>query len=268
VDRLFSSCAIAFACLACLASARGGAVDSAIVAAMKLPEARNYSWVSTVEDNGRFYIIEGRTQRDGYTRVNMPMVSAIQRKIGRDHAEMHPAIFKGDMDCVIETPGGWKTPAELMALPTAGKTPPAPPGNGGTGAGGGIGPTPGKIRYSNLQLNLSHPHDEVGLIIGSHEAIQPEQDGVSGTLSEAGAKLLLVHPGQNEITPLRATGTFRLWIKRGELQKYEVRLTGTIAVNTGATRREVSLRQTATTELAKVNATSFEVPEEARRKLP
>lgn len=258
---------ICFVVLVSLVRAYGGPIDSAIVAAMKLPEAENYSWNSAIQDDGRFYIIDGRTQRGGYTMVNMPMVSTIQRKLGAARSETHTAIFKGDSQCVIDSPSGWKTPEELSA-PPADLTRSQLHGSRRS-AGSGIGTVPSSrgIRYSNLQLCLSHPHDEIGLIIGSHTTIRPEPNGVSGILSEAGAKLLLVHPGQNEITPLRASGTFRLWIEDGRLVKYEVQLTGTISVSTGSTRREITLRQTATTELTKINQTSFEVPEEAKQKL-
>jgi hypothetical protein len=265
VNRIFSSFCLASICVS---SAYGGAVDAAILAVMKLPEAKNYSWVSTIEDDGRFYVIEGQTERGGFTRVNMPMVSAIQRKIGRDYAEIQTAIFKGSSHCVIQTPTGWKTPAELAALPPVGpKTRRLPSMAMPSGTRNLSTPSARPVRYSNIQLNLAFPHDEIGLIIGSHVKIHPEVDGVSGTLSEAGAKLLLVHPGQNEIDPLQASGTFRLWIEDAELVKYEVCLTGTIAVGGGTTRREVSLRQIATTEVERVDATTFEVPEEAKRKL-
>ncbi|HEX2853017.1 MAG TPA: hypothetical protein VHO24_07260 [Opitutaceae bacterium] len=257
--------------LAGAGSVRGGAVDTAIVVAMKLPEAKTYSWTSTVQDDGRFYVIDGKTQRDGYTLVNMPMVSAIQRKLGATRSETHTAIFKGDSHCVIDSPGGWKTPEELGASledlarsQTRGSR-----RRGGSGSGiGTVTLPPGSgIRYSNLQLNISHPHDEIGLIVGSHTSMRAESDGVSGDLSEEGAKLLLVHPGQNEIMPLRASGTFRLWIKEGALVKYEIQLTGTIAVGAGSNRREISLRQTSNTSITKINQTTFEVPEEAKRKL-
>jgi hypothetical protein len=267
-----------FACLCCaLLSARAVCsatpVESAILAAMKLPEAHNYQWIATVQDDSRFYMVEGKTQKGGYTLVNMPMVSSIQQKLGADGTSVQTAIFKGDADCVIATPEGWKTPSELARIPVA----PPPlrtlprksfPGSGG-GGGAGLPIIPGHpgFRYSNLQLNLSHPHDEVGIIVGSYDEVQSEPDGISGTLTEEGAKLLLVHPGQNEITPLRASGTFQLWFKDGALVRYEVRLAGTIVVGVGAKRWEISLHQTVVTELKGLETTTFEVPEEARRKL-
>ena len=95
----------------------------------------------------------------------------------------------------------------------------------------------------------------------------PEAAGASGTLSELGAKLLLVHPGQNEITALRASGTFKLWLKNGVLVRYQVQLAGTISVGVGPNRWEISVQQTATTEVTALDAVPFEIPEEAKRKL-
>jgi hypothetical protein len=246
----------------------GTPIDNAIVAAMRLPEARNYQWIATVQDDSRFYTVEGKTQKDGYTLVSMPMVSSIQRQLGAGGSDIQTAIFRGDMGCVIDTPNGWKTPRELALSPS-----PLSQNPGGSGPPGPrrlpapIGPGHPAFHYSNLQLNLSHPHDEVGIIVGSYSDVQPEPDGISGTLTEQGAKLLLVHPGQNEITALRANGTFQLWLKDGALLRYEVRLAGTIAVGVGPTRWEISLHQTVVTELKGLETTTFDVPEEAKRKL-
>ncbi|MEO6569191.1 MAG: hypothetical protein ABIO94_10555 [Opitutaceae bacterium] len=263
--------AVFFCCISMVSGtvAGGSSIDRAILAAMDLGEVGNYRWLSTVQDDGRFYLIEGKTRKDGYTLVNMPMVASIQRKLGGSRSEMQRAIFKGDMDCVVETLDGWKTPAELTASSTAPSRESVamrrrPPGGFGSGA---IGPGHPAFRYSNLQLHLSHPHDELGIIVGCYSEIRPDTTGVSGTLSEQGAKLLLVHPGQNEITPLRASGTFKLWLKDGVLVRYQVQLAGMISVGVGSSRREISVQQTSTTEVTAVGAAPFEVPAEAKRKL-
>lgn len=86
-------------------------------------------------------------------------------------------------------------------------------------------------------------------------------------MSETGAKLLLVHPGQNGLTPLRANGTFRLWVRDGALLKYERKLKGTLSVETSSTRREIQVHQQSTTELKAVGTNTFVVPEAARQKL-
>jgi hypothetical protein len=260
-------------CIAVVAGTivRSSPVDNAILAAMKLRDADSYHWIATVDDNSRFYTIEGKTRKDGYTLVNMPMINSIQRKLGGSGSDIQTAVFKGDADFVVATLEGWKTRAELAATPLVApeqfKLSGRPRGPAGMGAGLPIRPGNPGFRYSNLQLNLSHPHDEIGIIVGCYAEIQTDAAGVTGTLSEEGAKLLLVHPGQNEITPLHARGTFKLWFKEGALVKYEVQLTGTIAVGTGSNRWEVSLHQTVTTDLNGVGTTTFDLPEEAKRKL-
>lgn len=263
--------------LPCLGPAlSAGPTDTAIVAAMKLPDAKNYSWITNVEDDARTYDISGQTDRSDFSLVTMPMVSAVRRRVGRGSANSDnqvEAVFKGAERCVVQTPDGWKTPAELAEQARA--NPRGGPGGsypGGAFPGGGpprgrrgSGQTPPP--YSNLQINLSRPHEEIGVIVGSYTEIRAEGDLIAGTLSETGAKLLLVHPGQNELTPLKAGGTFRLWIRDGALVKYELRLDGTLAVETPGGRREVEVHQKSTTELKAVGTTKFDVPEEARKKL-
>ena len=78
---------------------------------------------------------------------------------------------------------------------------------------------------------------------------------------------LLVHAGQKDIIPQRAGGTFRLWMKDGELVKHQVTLEGKLSVTMRDGRREVDVHQTATTTLREVGSTAFDVPEAARKKL-
>ena len=263
------------------ASAYAGPVESAIVAAMKLPDAANYSWVTTIDDDARTYEITGKTDKSDYSVVEMPMVAAVRRGVTRNSANSDnqvEAVFKGDEKLVIQTPTGWKTPEELAAAARSGYSGQRGGGMGGRRGGGRRGGFPGgggpggrdgttPPVFSNLQLTLSRPAEEIGIIVASHTDLTADGDTVNGTLTETGAKLLLVHPGQKEITPLSAGGTFRLWIKDGVLVKYEVKLGGTLAVMTNGTRREVEVHQTATTELQNVGTTTLNVPDEAKKKL-
>ena len=259
---------------------RAGPTDSAIVAAMKLPEAKSYSWTTTVDDDARSYEIIGRTDQSDFSLVTMPMVSAVRRRVSRSSSNSDnqvEAVFKGAERCVIQADDGWKTPAELAAQQRSDRRGPGGPGGplGSPGLPGGVpprsrrGPGAGQSppAYSNLQLNLSRPAEEIGVIVGSHTEIKADGDVFTGTLSETGAKLLLVHPGQNELTPLQARGTFRLWIREGALVKYELILDGTLAVETPNARREVVVHQKSTTTLKDVGSTTFTVPPEAREKL-
>jgi hypothetical protein len=76
-----------------------------------------------------------------------------------------------------------------------------------------------------------------------------------------------VHAGQSDLTPLRAGGTFRLWVKDGVLTKYETTLEGVIRQDSSAGRRDYPVHQTAVTTLSNVGTTKVEVPDAVRKKL-
>lgn len=263
-----------------------GPEETAVVAAVKLAEAPNYGWVSDISDDARSYTIDGKTNLADpadYSLVNMPLVSALRRNMagspaaGGGRSDNHVnAIFSGDEKLVIEVGDTWKTPEELQSAPSpgadrargrVGSGPGASRGRRGRPSGtSGGGDRPAPV-FSNLQLTLSRPHEELSIIVAGYTDLKVEGAIVSGTLTETGAKLLLVHPGQKEITPLQGSGTFRLWIKDGALVKYEVRLEGTLAVVAGGNRREIQVHQTAVTQLRDVGTTKFDVPAEAKKKL-
>ena len=197
-------------------SLHAGSVDLALVAAMKLPDAANYSWLSTVDDDGRSYTIEGQTDRaTDYSLVTMPVVASIRRRAGTgtsNSGNVSAVIFKGDEKFVVQVDEAWKSPDELAADPR-GSRGNYPGGWGGLRGRGrrGIGRPAGASQppaYSNLQKTLSRPHNEVAIIVATATDLKAEGDIVSGTLSETAAKLLLVHTGQNEITPSRPAAHF------------------------------------------------------------
>lgn len=264
---------------------RAGQVDATVTAAMKLPEAPNYGWVTEIADDARSYTIDGKTDlaaQQDFSVVTMPLIAAMRRGLGRGGTQAEAtAVFKGDEKFAIETPDGWKLGDELASTPGRGGR---GPGGGGFGGRGGWGGRRGGMRgrggygngegpggeppaYSNLQRTLSRPHEEVAIIVAGYTEIRAEPDGASGTLSETNAKLLLVHAGQKDLTPLKASGTFRLWVKDGALTKYQVTLNGTLAVTTNGNRREVEVHQTATTTLRAVGSTKLEIPDAAKKKL-
>jgi len=267
-----------FACLLgtlALSLLRAGPVEVAIVSAMKIADAPNYGWVSDIIDDARTYTIDGKTdltRNKDFSLVTMPMVSTLRRGAGLgggNSDNQATAIFKGDVDCVIETPEGWKRAEELeqIARDLRSRRNPGRTGSRGGGPRGNRGDagTAPALAYSNLQKTLSRPHEEIGIIVAGYTDLKVETYGVSGALADTNARLLLVHAGQKNLTPLRATGTFRFWIKEGQLTKYQVTLEGTIAVATANGRREVQVHQTTTTTLREVGTTRFEIPEAARK---
>lgn len=285
MNRLLALC-LGVCCAS--ASLRAGPTEEAIIAAMRLSEQANYSWTSTVADDARTYDIEGRTVRGGFTRVKMPVIAAVRRKLGRSVTDTQiELIFRGNVACVVETEAGWTRPGDLPAptpddyefghLPmSTGHTPIVRTRSGGGGgirgsiANGPFGsrkPEEGPTAYSNLQLAISHPHEDLGVIVSGHTRFTIEGDIATGTLTELAAQLLLVHDGQNEISPVRAEGTFKLWLRGGMVVKYQVQLHGVLSVESRAGRREIHVQQTTVTQIKNVGTTAFEVPDQARIKL-
>ncbi len=272
-------------------AARGGPAEAAILAAMRLSEQPNYSWVATVLDDARTYDIQGQTSREGYSRVKMPLINSVRRRLGRTATDTDvEAIFRGNQQCVLRTEDGWKKVDELPwyteeAPPDFGGVRSSPRSPAGMGIPSGVRVTTGSSlgshrggsrngpeedeprAYSNLQLGITHPHEDLGVIVSSHQDWIVDADGVSGTLTDLGAQLLLVRDGQKEIEPRRAAGTFKLWIRGGIVTKYQVKLEGVLSVVTKAGRKNIEVHQTVNTVLKDVGTTRVEVPDEARRKL-
>lgn len=285
MKRLLAVCALAWLGSA---AARAGPTEMAILATMRLSDQPNYSWVATISDDARTYDIVGQTSKAGYTRVKMPVINSVRRRLGRSVTDTQiDVIFRGNVACVLETDKGWMRPAELPPPPEADPDlerivqPTGPLGAPGSQSiSGGIlkgasirkrapprGPDESERNYSNLQLALSHPHEELAVIVGSHHEFKLEGDTVAGTLTDLGAQLLLVRDGQPEITPVRATGTFKLWLRDGMVSKYQLRLHGILTVDTPTGRRHIEVRQAADTVLKDIGTTKFDVPSQARAKL-
>jgi hypothetical protein len=278
----------AFLCLlAGLAPALcAGPVETSIMAVMRLADEPSYSWTSTVSDDARTYDIVGQTTRGGFTRVKMPVVNAVRLRLGRSVTDTQiEAIFRGNVRCVFLTEQRWKTIDELPApdeddefenIAAASNTAGSIIGLGApTNTVPGMGAATRRRNrddlkppaYSNLQLAICHPHEELGVIVSSHTDWNIEGDVITGTLTELGAQLLLVHDGQTEIEPQRASGTFTVWLRGGRVAKYQVNAEGILTVAAKHRRHQVAVRQTSTTVLRDIGTTRFEVPDEARLKL-
>jgi hypothetical protein len=260
-----------------------GPREDAIVALMRLADQPNYTWVTTVSDDARTYDIEGRTVRGSFTRVKMPVINTVRRRLGRAVTDTQiEFIFLGNVACVVESEHGWVKPDELPPPPEEADdyvpfgTPQNPITLGAPGSlSGGVikgtvvrprrpKPDEAQVRgYSNLQLAISHPHEDLGVIVGSHAEFHVEGDAVGGTLTDSGAQLLLVRDGQKQITPVRASGTFKVWFRDGLPVKYQLRLDGVLIVETPTSRRQVAVRQHSDTVIRDVGRTSFVVPDQA-----
>jgi hypothetical protein len=267
---------------------QAGPAEKAIVAAMKLSEQPNYSWTSSVDDDARSYHVEGKTAKGGCTWMRLPMVKSLAQRLGRDADTEIEAVFRGSSVCVLRTNRGWQSLKELpkrahdwnddvdyWPMPVA----PAPGGYWGRGSimpHDPMDPFPMALQtipmlppeeesrpYSNAQFALSHPHDELALIVSSYVDLKVEGDVVTGTLSDIGAQLLLVREGQNHINPVAAAGVFKLLLKGGLVVRYYLKLEGILIID----RKRIHVHQASSTTLRDIGTTSFQVPEEAQRKL-
>ena len=262
----------------------GHSLETAIVAAMKLSEVPNYSWTCTVTDDAKTYTIEGKTQNGGYTWQRQPMPKMIARRLGRDAGQDLESIFSSKLRYVIDTGSGWKTLNELpklhsdwgdedwyfVTLPLGQTADMAADGSDSFELPPAIylpvvpKDDADKNRvYSNAQFALALPHEELGVIVSSHADFQVKDGVVSGTLTDLGAQLLLVHDGHEYIKPVTAGGRFKLWLKGGLVEKYLVELAGIMVID----RKPVYVRQKSITMVKDIGTTRLEVPADARRRL-
>lgn len=269
-------------------SARAHTVETAIVAAMKLSENPNYSWVCTVTDDAQTYDIEGKTQ-GGYTWQRQPMPKNIARRLGRGAGHELESIFRSTLQYVIRTESGWRTLAELpeqhsdwnddqwyyIPMPAPLVRTPDMPADVTAIDPFGLPPTvyipvlaneeddnDGKV-YSNAQFALALPHDELAVVVSSHSEFQVDGDVATGKLTDLGAQLLLVHDGHEYIKPVAAGGRFKLWLDGDCIEKYVLELAGIVVVD----RKAIYVRQKEMTRVTDVGTTTFEVPADARRRL-
>lgn len=275
-----------------LALLRANTVEDAIIAAMRLSEVSSYSWMSQVADDARSYTIDGMTQQ-GFTWQRQPMPENIARRLGRGAGHELEAIFNGPFNYVIRTEDGWKRVENLPKRhpdwaegtwyfpPARGSRTPDMPADESTdvefgredqfglpaaiyvpvlrAAGKGQDDEP----HSNAQFALCLPHEALGVLVSSHTELTVDGNVATGTLSDLGAQLLLVHDGHEYIRPVIAAGRFKLWFAEGIVQKYTVELAGLVVVD----RKTVYVRQKSTTVLKNIDATTFDLPADALRQL-
>lgn len=269
------------------ASASGGPTERVILAAMKLSEQPNYSWSTSVSDDARSYVIKGKTQKGGCTWLRLPMVKSLAQRLGREADVEIEALFRGNAASVIRTERGWLTLRELPRRHWDWNDDeielwPVMPASGVMSRAALTGVDPLALPpvslprtsfpyeredehrpYSNAQFAVSHPHDELAVIVSSYTHLKVDGDIATGVLSDIGAQLLLVCEGQDHIDPLRAAGTFKLLLQRDRVVKYFLRLEGILRVD----RKRVHVHQTSMTVVNDIGATTIDVPHEARRKL-
>jgi hypothetical protein len=210
-------------------------------AAVALGRQTNYSWKTTVEvpANARFRPgpTEGRTEKGGYTLLTL--------SFGDNTSE---AVLKGTNGAIKTPDNGWQSLAEAVK------------------DDGGGGPNPGMFLARMLQ-NFKVPSAQAADLAGQAKDLKKDTNGISGDLTEDGAKALLTFRprggGGEGPAVSNAKGSVKFWLVDGKLARYQFQVQGTVSFN--GNDRDVD--RSTTVEIKDVNSTKIAVPDEAKKKL-
>ena len=210
--------------------------DDVKAAATALGDQANYSWHTSVESpngGGRFNApTDGKTEKGGYTMLSMTR--------GDNTIE---AVLKGTNGAIKTPDNGWQSLAEATQ-----------------DNGGGFNPATFLVR---LGQNFKSPADQAASLAGQAKDLTAGTNGISGDLTEEGAKQLLLFRRGGNSSVSDAKGSITFWLADGKLTKYQTHVTGTVSFN--GNDRDVD--RTTTTEIKDVGSTKVEVPDDAKKKL-
>jgi hypothetical protein len=215
------------------------AKDEVKSAAKKLA-GNAYSWKSTTQlgndaGGGRFRPgpTEGKIAKDGAVQLAMTF-----------NDNTTEAVVKGEKGA-LKTQDGWRSFAELSDQ--------------------GGGQNRGAFMVRRLQ-NYKAPAAEIEDLVTKVKELKKTDDAVGGDLTDEGVKQYLLMRGRAggqgpEVKD--GKGSVKIWIKNGELSKYELKVQGKMTFND----QEMDINRTTTTEIKDVGTTKVEIPEEAKSKL-
>jgi hypothetical protein len=214
--------------------------DDVKKAAAALGNETNYTWLATVEvpADAQFKPgpTDGKSEKGGYTTLSF--------NFGDNTTE---AVTKGT-NGVIKTEDGWKTLTEAMQ------------DNGG----GGFNPT---VFLARIVQNYKTPAAEAASLADAAKELKQDPNSISGDLTEAGAKELLVFRrrgnGGDGPTVTNPKGSVKFWIKDGKLGKYQYHVLGTVNFNGD----DHDIDRTTTVEIKDVNTTKIDVADDAKKKM-
>jgi len=210
-------------------------------AAAALGAQTNYSWHTIVETpggGGRFGgPTDGKTEKGGYTTLTITR--------GDNTIE---AVLKGTNGAIKTPDNGWQSLAEAAK------------------DDGGGGPNPGRF-LARMMQNFKAPEVQAADLAGQAKDLKKDTNGISGDLTEDGAKVLLTFRprggGGEGPSVSNAKGSVKFWLADGKLVKYQFRVQGTVSFN--GNDRDVD--RTTTVEIKDVNTTKITLPDEAQKKL-
>lgn len=209
-------------------------------AAAALGNQTNYSWKTTVEvpAGSRFRPgpTEGKTQKGGCTFLSLSFGDTVSE-----------AVLQGTNGAIRTPDNGWQSLAEAAR------------DDGG-------GPNPGMFLARMVQ-NFKAPAVQAADLAGQAKDLKKDTNGISGDLTEEGAKTLLTFRprggGGEGPSVSNAKGSVKFWLAEGKLVKYQFHVQGTVSFN----GNDRDVERTTTVEIKDVNATQVAVPDEAKKKM-
>ncbi len=210
--------------------------DDIKAAAKSLAGKANYTWTSETEGLPfPMSPLEGKTEKDGFAIVSQDM-----------NGDLLTAVLKGT-NGAVKLSAGWKTVAEL----------PEP----GFGSGG---PPDFSAMMGRRLLSAKVPANELVDLVDKVKELKLVKGRLEGDLTEEGALALMPfgrgRPGGG--TP-KIKATLRVWLKDGELQRYELATDMTMQTPMG----EMTMSPTTTVRVKDIGTTKVEAPAEAKQKL-
>jgi hypothetical protein len=208
-------------------------------AAAALGREANYSWHTSVasQGGGRFGgPSDGKTEKGGYTTISM---------VRNDATTL--AVLKGTNGAINTPDNGWQSFQEATA-----------------DNGGGFNPA---MFLARMLQNTKTPDQQAATLANAAADLKPGTNGISGALTEAGAKALLTFGRRanddNGPTVANPAGSVTFWVTDGKLVKYEFHVSGMVSFN----GNDRDIDRTTTVVISEVGTTKISVPDEAKKKL-
>jgi len=214
--------------------------DDVKAAATALGASANYTWHQTVEvpADSQFKPgpTDGKTEKGGYTWLSVSF-----------NDNTSEAVINGT-NVAVKTDNGWQSAAEATA----------------DGGGGGFSPGGFIVRAAQ---NLKTPAVEAATLADAAKELKAGDKGITGDLTEDGAKALLsFRGGRRGGTPPAITnpkGSVTFTLADGKLTKYQYHVSGSMDFN----GNNFDIDRTTTVEIKDVGTTKVEVSDDAKKKL-
>lgn len=216
----------ACACALALPAAEPNPKETIASAVNKLGEKPNYSWTTTT------VVPESTPFKPGPSagKANKGGIAYFNFSFGDNTTEVY---LQGETNAISTPEGGWQTAQELES------------DNG-----------PGRFT-SFLVRNFKAPVAQAEELAESAKELKKDGDLYASDLTEDGAKKQF--RWRNVTDP---KGAVKFWVKEGQLQKFQYKLTGKVDFN----GNEIDVDRETTVEIKDVGTTKLELPEAVKKK--